>query len=257
MKSPARRHSPHGFTLIELLVVVAIIALLIALLLPALSRARWQSKLTACGANLRQYGLVLTMYAQTHDDIMPLVCLSDPVNNVTLLPWQWGTNVTVAGQIILDSGQAPKGFFCPLQDDPSWQFNTKYNPWPFNPTNTAYANTSICYGPRPFCKSWQSGGVYGFDSMYHPEEILPKMVQIPSNMAIAADVIATQPGAYPPYGIGLAIGHLKDSLNVAYADGSVQRVLYKVYAAHYVGSNPNIYSYWNQTGMWCDFDKAH
>jgi len=56
-----------GFTLIELLVVVSIIALLIALLLPALGKAREATKATICRSNLRQLMVATTMYVDEHE----------------------------------------------------------------------------------------------------------------------------------------------------------------------------------------------
>jgi len=56
-----------GFTLIELLVVISIIALLMAILMPALSRARKQTRAVACLSNLRHWGVIFRMYTNDND----------------------------------------------------------------------------------------------------------------------------------------------------------------------------------------------
>jgi len=60
-----------GFTLVELLVVIAVIALLMAILLPVLGRVRRQAKAVACQSNLRQWGQILAMYTQENAGYLP------------------------------------------------------------------------------------------------------------------------------------------------------------------------------------------
>ena len=68
-----------GFTLIELLVVVSIIALLVAILLPSLSRAREQARSLVCCTNLSQLGLAAMLYAADNDDRFP-PCINSAAN---------------------------------------------------------------------------------------------------------------------------------------------------------------------------------
>jgi prepilin-type N-terminal cleavage/methylation domain-containing protein len=75
---PPHPRTPHpaaaaGFSLIELLVVIGIIAILIGILMPTLSRVRQHAKQVACQSNMRQIGQLLLIYANTYDGyIFPL-----------------------------------------------------------------------------------------------------------------------------------------------------------------------------------------
>jgi prepilin-type N-terminal cleavage/methylation domain-containing protein/prepilin-type processing-associated H-X9-DG protein len=68
---PSLKRTPSAFTLIELLVVIAIIAILAALLLPSLSKAKESARRIACAGNLRQIGSCLKLYENDFDGWLP------------------------------------------------------------------------------------------------------------------------------------------------------------------------------------------
>lgn len=204
------RRKRSGFTLIELLVVVAIIALLIAILLPSLARARELAKRTACAANVSGMGKGLYTYATENSDIYPIAAPNSmTVNNQPVTYWnmtgyrggpttnQPTTTGDPAGatpvmnqlstsrnlwQLVKTGGTSPRSFICPSSSDSADTVDSPADYWDF----------PAVPGDVTVNRGWQSGSTqneqcisYGYQVPYGTKG--KPTTEVDQRMALAAD----------------------------------------------------------------------
>jgi len=234
-----RTNKSKGFTLIELLVVVAIIAVLISILLPAIGKAKDQANKMGCQSNLHQMGLGMMLYAQDNKGWLAGGYVSVSIGICTSAKGGTGIYHLYNEKYI----QEPKTFYCPSYPVPYG--NEQYSAKNFkgNGTYTSYAERikrEYGFPSKPYM------------SFFRLEEL--------ENASLMADIYCgnfawsahPRPSGYQlGYGWGIQVVDISGGWNVLFTDGGVSFMKLDGYLSM---SNINwstydqFWTHWDQTG---------
>lgn len=249
----------RAFTLIELLVVISIIALLIAILLPALGAARESAQDIQCLSNQKQEGIAFHTYAAENKGQL-LVGVNS--NNFQGNYWIYRLKKCLMNGVLLKNPgiTEPMAFYCPRQTSQSLQYNTASNPWPDEPgTTNINPGTRSSFGLRPFDENygivlWTNAGVRDQWSPVQNNGATPaqpavptKIIDLPELDDFAPDDGLLADVMHNPSAINNA--H-EDGVNAIRVDGSGRFVNRKLFdsaiptSGNSAGNNPLIQSIW-------------
>jgi prepilin-type N-terminal cleavage/methylation domain-containing protein/prepilin-type processing-associated H-X9-DG protein len=245
------RRRLRAFTLVELLVVIGIIAVLIAMLLPALNAAREQSRRTVCLSNLRQLGIYLKLYGAQNKDVLPIGHIQQKQFNYVVFfhqvggaKWDHGMmSLLYLDGLLKDGGQA---FYCPSEEDPEQSYDSPINPWVLFPTTPPHPHLTggphmpgvghcrFGYNSRP-CADWFRDAAFGplvnsnqaaNGHLYaKPYLIAEKKFAFPTSSKLKSRAILADALYYKSQ----VLGRHKKGINVLYADGSGKWVALSVF----------------------------
>lgn len=202
MNSLRAAAKPSAFSLVELLVVIGVIALLLGILMPTLSRARESARRTACLSNLRQVHQFIHLYALDYDDRVPIGYRTRKQFNSMIYSGTGGGFVLFGRLREAGHMPEPQVFYCPTESDPRSMFDSEINPWPPGPEGDPAVNVACGYGFRP--------EVAIPDDPAQWSGVLPKLNDFKSK-AILADLTATPQRVDTRHRVGV---------NVLYGNGS-------------------------------------